>query len=169
MQILYGRIGEPEKRVFDQAVDIVRIGSDSSNNIVLNNPYVSAKQAVLSRNGANWELTNIGENEILIGAQRLRPSERAVITGSEPIQIFPFLLSFESDGISLVGQELDERISSLILDVHSRLLELMPEPALTRDQLLMLRKDNVCSIEGFMELTGERPVAFEDGLRYLEE
>lgn len=113
MQIQYGRIGQLDKRTFSGTIDIVRIGSDSSNNIVLKNPRVSAKHAVLSRNGVNWELTNYGENELLVGAQHLSPGERAVVTGAAPIRIFPFELSFDTGAISQVGQKLDERLSDM--------------------------------------------------------
>ena len=76
MRILYGAMGQAQKRVFDAPDDVVRIGSDPQvNHIVLRNPHVAARHAVFSRNGAHWELRNLGEADIYIGAQRLGPGE----------------------------------------------------------------------------------------------
>ena len=40
MRITYSVKGNAAKRVFDRNVELVRIGSDSSNDVVLVNPYV---------------------------------------------------------------------------------------------------------------------------------
>ncbi len=60
MRITYSLKGNAAKRVFDRDTEMVRIGSDAANDIVLSNPYVSNKHAILSRNNAYWELTNVG-------------------------------------------------------------------------------------------------------------
>lgn len=126
MRITYGLIGQPEITVFDKPVDVVRIGADPTNDIVLSNPHVSPRHAVLSRHGVHWELTPLGENDILVGNHTLRYGERAVIGLREPISIFPFLLSFDSPGLGTNQKTreelLDDQLSELVLAVHGDLL-----------------------------------------------
>jgi len=159
MRITYSLKGNAAKRIFDRDTEMVRIGSEASNDIVLSNPYISLKHAVLSRNNLNWELTNVGENEILIGNQRLLRGERAVITANEPIEIFPFVLHFEARGGVAAGAKLDERLSHLILSVHSELLERMDDlldadsSKLNRQQLQRIEDDiaEIARLHGFLE------------------
>jgi len=127
MQISYGLKGRSERKSFVRDVDVVRFGSGESNDIVLNNFQVSERHAILNRNKNNWELTNIGDNDILVGPQRLLRGERAVLSTNQPIEIFPFVLLFEARGGISSGVKLDERLSALILVVHSELLERMKD------------------------------------------
>jgi pSer/pThr/pTyr-binding forkhead associated (FHA) protein len=50
MRITYGLKGKPERRTIDRDIDIVRIGSDNENDLILNNLYVSPRHAILNRN-----------------------------------------------------------------------------------------------------------------------
>lgn len=161
MRITYSLKGNAAKRTFDRDVEMVRIGSDGGNDVVLSNPYVSLKHAILNRNNGHWELTNVGENEILIGNQRLMRGESAVITASEPIEIFPFVLQVETKSGLGSGAKLDERLSHLILTVHSELLERMEDlldadsGKLSRQQLQKVEDDitEIARLHGFLDST----------------
>ena len=126
MRISYSRMGQAETTVFDRPVEVVRIGSDSGNDIILRSPHVSPRHAVISRNGNHWEITPLGENDILIGQQTLHYGERAVISLREPLSIFPYLLTFDMlDFASEAKSEqelLNERLSESVLAVHGDLL-----------------------------------------------
>lgn len=159
MRITYSLKGNASKRVFDRDVEVVRIGAESTNDVVLSNPYVSHRHAILNRNNGHWELTNIGENEILIGSQKLLCGERAVITTTEPIEIFPFVLHCETRGGVATGAKLDERLSHMILTVHGELLERMEDlldadsSKLSRQQLQQVEDDiaEIARLHGFLE------------------
>lgn len=129
VRITYGLIGHSDTQVFDRPAEVVRIGSDPANDIVLQNPHVSSRHAVLSRNGLHWELTSLGENDVLIGEQSLRAGERAVVSRQEPIRIYPFALVLEGldDGRTRATslERLDEAMSDLILELHGQLLAKM--------------------------------------------
>jgi pilus assembly protein CpaF len=159
MRITYSLKGNASKRVFDRDVEMVRIGADSGNDVVLSNPYVSPKHAIINRNNGHWELTNLGDNAILIGQQKLMVGERAVITSSDPIEIFPFVLEVETRGGMATGAKLDERLNHLILTVHSELLERMEElldadsSSLSRQQLQRIEDDiaEIARLHGFLD------------------
>ncbi len=159
MRITYSVKGNAAKRVFDRNVELVRIGSDSSNDVVLVNPYVSQRHAVISRNNGHWEITNIGQNEIVIATQRLLCGERALLPVSESIEIFPYILQIETKGVSIDSGLIDERLSNVILTVHSELLNRMRElldidcNKLSRQQLQQIEEDiqEIARLNGFLD------------------
>ena len=166
MRIVYNRVGQPETRVFERLVDIVRIGSDpQANDIVLQNPHVSPRHAVLSRNGDHWELTSLGENDVQIGNQALRYGERVVISLDQSIRIYPFLLTFDlshgADATQSHEERLNEQLSLFVLELHGALLSRMDvddTDASRRESdayLLQLENDidELARLRGF--LTGE--------------
>ncbi len=85
--------------------------------------------------------------------------ERAVITANEPIEIFPFVLLFEARGGIAAGAKLDERLSHMIMSVHSELLERMNDlldadsSKLSRQQLQRIEDDiaEIARLHGFLE------------------
>ena len=124
MRIAFNRLGDAKPTYFRSTESIIRIGSDpGANDIVLNNPYVSPTHAILNRNGDSWELTPLGDNEIVVGQSAVRTGERTIIRHRESIQIFPFTLKIEAlfdvsdDETSHVDQ-----ISELVLTIHRDLL-----------------------------------------------
>ncbi|MGE0755659.1 MAG: ATPase, T2SS/T4P/T4SS family [Pirellulaceae bacterium] len=160
MRIIYSLKGSAEKRTFERDAELIRIGSEASNDIVLSNPFVSPRHAVLSRNAGHWELTNLGENEVLLRSQRLLRGERAVLATNERIEIFPFLLTIETrSGPADSGERLDERIAELILQIHGELLERIEDVLdaetvdVTRQQLQRVEEDitEIARMQGFLE------------------
>lgn len=159
MRITYSLKGNATKRVFDRNVDHVRIGSDGSNDVVLGNPYVSQRHAVISRNNGHWEITNVGQNEILIADQKLLCGERAVLTVNDSIEIFPFVLLVETKAVSVDSGLIDERLSNMILTLHSELLNRMRElldidsNKLSRQQLQQIEEDitEIARLNGFLD------------------
>lgn len=124
MRVTYNRIGESKPVYFQTGNAVVRIGSDqTANDIILDNPYVSPSHAILNRNGSHWELTPLGDNEILVGKQSARMGERITLDRTATIEIFPFTLSLEDidDGDDNQAT-LDDRISDLVLSVHHQVL-----------------------------------------------
>ena len=159
MRITYSIKGNATKRVFDRNVEIVRNGSEGSNDVVLGNPYVSPRHAVISRNSGHWEITNIGQNEIVIANQKLLGGERALLTVNDSIEIYPFVLQIETGAISADSGLIDERLSNMILTVHSELLNRMRElldvdsNKLSRQQLQQIEEDisEIARLNGFLE------------------
>ncbi|TWU03702.1 ATPase, T2SS/T4P/T4SS family [Neorhodopirellula pilleata] len=124
MRIAFNRLGDASPTYFNSTESIIRIGSNPSlNDIVLSNPYVSPTHAILNRNGDTWELTPLGDNEIIVGQSAVRMGERAIIGHSESIEIFPFTLKIEN-AVDFAGDDasLDDQISRLVLTIHRDLL-----------------------------------------------
>jgi len=123
MRISFNRIGETTPTHFQTLQPIVRIGSDpASNDIVLSNPYISPSHAVINRNGDAWELTPLGDNEILVGDQAIRMGERSILSRTASIQIFPFTLKIDHTEAADDDTLLVDRISELVLRIHRDLL-----------------------------------------------
>ncbi len=124
MRISYSLVGDSNPTYFNTIATIVRIGSDpQANDIVLSNPYVSPTHAVLARNDNHWELTPLGDNDILVSGQSVRMGERTILSRTESIQIFPFTLQLED--IETVGGgtgRMLDRISHMVLKIHCDLL-----------------------------------------------
>ncbi|NGZ28014.1 MAG: NAD(P)H-binding protein, partial [Magnetococcales bacterium] len=57
------------------------------------------------------------------------------------------------------------------LQLEAALLEKLPNPPLTRDQLIMAREDNICDNRLMRQTFGFEPRSFQDGLRdyYLDQ
>ena len=130
MRIWYSRQGDTEAHVLETQGDQVSIGRHADNDIVLKSPYVGERVAVLLRVGGSWELTPLGETDVLVDSQVLHPGERVLITPRQAVNIFPYTLNVESADYDVATDEslreqLEQDGSTLILEVHRDLLAKM--------------------------------------------
>ncbi len=150
MRIAFSRVGEPNPTYFNAVDPIIRIGSDpSANDIVLSNPFISPTHAVLNRNGSHWELTPLGDNEILVGDQSVRMGERTILGRTESIQIFPFTLKLEDTESADSEALLVDRISDLVLRIHRDLLARLDvsdtdDSRRESDEFLLQLENDIC-------------------------
>ncbi len=130
MKIWYNNLLDTHRYVVDVQKDLVKIGRDSSNDIVLNSPYVAAHAARLQRRGDRWHITSIGLNGCEIGGVVIRGDEYQEVDNGCPIKVFPFELcvDFENVEVESVSQQrrnLDVDMSDFIRSIHIDLLSLM--------------------------------------------
>jgi pilus assembly protein CpaF len=127
MKIWYNNIIDTERHVVEVQGDRIRIGRAPSNEIVLDSPYVADEAAVLYRRGNAWELVALGMNGITLGDRQLFGGERCDIRGSQTISLFPYSLTLDLPSAAETTREhqrmlLDEKMSTLIRDIHVELL-----------------------------------------------
>src|SRR3954464_7845881 len=130
MKIWYNNIIDTDRRVVEVQGDRIRIGRAASNEIVLDSPYVADEAAVLYRRHNGWELVALGINGVTLGDKQLYGGERCDIRGSQTISLFPYSLTLDLPKAEETTREhqrqlLDDKMSSLIRDVHVELLKRM--------------------------------------------
>ena len=144
MKIWYNNIIDTERHVVEVQGDRIRIGRGASNEIVLASPYVADEAAVLLRRGNTWELVALGMNGVTLGDRQLFGGERCDILGSQTISLFPYSLTLDLPTAAETTREhqrqlLDDRMSTLIRDLHVELLRRMD---LTGDTAATLSNDD---------------------------
>lgn len=126
MKVWVHRIGSSEESVLELRGELIRIGRDPRNDIVLDSPFVAQQGAVLSRSGTDWELSPLGANEVTVGEVAVRRGERALIPPGATIGIYPYRITLErlavAPGETDPRQGLDLALSELIMNVHRELL-----------------------------------------------
>ncbi len=130
MKIWYNNIIDTDRHVVEVQGDRIRIGRGPANEIVLDSPYVAEEAAVLYRRNAGWELVALGINGVTLGDKQLFGGERCEIRGSQTISLFPYSLTIDLPKAEETTREhqrllLDDRMSSLIREVHVELLRRM--------------------------------------------
>ena len=144
MKIWYNNIIDTERHVVDVQGDRIRIGRSPTNEIVLDSPYVAEEAAVLYRRGNLWELLALGMNGVMLGDRQVFGGERCEIRGSTTISLFPYSLTLDLPKAAETTrehqrQQLDDRMSSFIRDIHVELLRRMD---LTGDTAASLSGDD---------------------------
>jgi pilus assembly protein CpaF len=130
MKIWYNNIIDTDRRVVEVQGDRIRIGRAVTNEIVLNSPYVADEAAVLYRRNNGWELVALGLNGVTLDDRQLFGGERCDIRGSQTISLFPYSLTLDLPKAQEFTREhqrqvLDEKMSSVVRDVHVELLKRM--------------------------------------------
>jgi Flp pilus assembly CpaF family ATPase len=130
MKIWYNNIIDTDRHVVEVQGDRIRIGRGAANEIVLDSPYVAEEAAVLYRRNTGWELVALGINGVTLGDKQLFGGERCEIRGSQTISLFPYSLTIDLPKAEETTREhqrllLDDRMSSLIREVHVELLRRM--------------------------------------------
>jgi Flp pilus assembly CpaF family ATPase len=130
MKIWYNNIIDTDRHVVEVQGDRIRIGRSASNEIVLDSPYVADEAAVLYRRNNGWELVALGINGVTLGDRQLYGGERCDIRGTQTISLFPYSLTLDLPKAEEMTREhqrrlLDDRMSTLIRDVHVELLRRM--------------------------------------------
>ena len=130
MKIWYNNIIDTDRHVVEVHGDRIRIGRATTNEIVLESPYVADEAAVLYRRNNGWELVALGINGVTLDDRQLYGGERCEIRGSQTISLFPYSLTLDLPKAEESTREhqrrlLDDKMSILIRDVHVELLRRM--------------------------------------------
>jgi Flp pilus assembly CpaF family ATPase len=144
MKIWYNNVIDTDRHVVEVQGDRIRIGRSPANEIVLDSPYVADEAAVLYRRNNAWELVALGMNGVTLGDRQLFSGERCDIRGSQTISLFPYSLTLDLPKAAETTRDqqrqvLDDRMSTLIRDIHVELLRRMD---LTSDSAATLASDD---------------------------
>ncbi len=128
MKIWFNKVHESRRSMVETDKDSLTIGRDGSNQIVLNSPLVSKRQAVVHRENGKLRLENVGINSCMVGDLELIGGETLVFSPGETVRIWPYTLTFETEEAAPISRaEMEAHLRSIMADlelrVHAKLLE----------------------------------------------
>ena len=157
MKIWYNKVHDSRRSVIEIDESVIQIGRDPSNNVVLQNPLVSKRQAVVRQEDGKLRLENVGINSCMVGSAEIMGGETVDFSPGEPVRIWPFTLTFEADQAAPISRaEMEAHLRSIMADlelrVHQKLLsrfdlfELENNQLGDTDSILLLEKniEDVC-------------------------
>lgn len=130
MRIWFNNIVDTQRRMVEAEGTRIRIGRDSSNDLVLHSPYIALEAAVLLRRPDAWELVVLGMNGLKAGAEHLPAGAKKEITTSTTLEIFPYTLTLDLPSKQELTEaaereRLDVQMSETVAAIHRELLERM--------------------------------------------
>jgi pilus assembly protein CpaF len=128
MKVWYNKVHESRRTMIETEESAINIGRDSANDVVLNSPLVSKKQAVVRRENGKLHVENVGINSCMIGSVELIRGESTTFTAGETVRIWPYTLTFEAEEAAPIGRvEMEAHLRSIMagleLRVHQKLLK----------------------------------------------
>ncbi|HEV8066800.1 MAG TPA: ATPase, T2SS/T4P/T4SS family [Planctomycetaceae bacterium] len=164
MRVWYNNVMEAHRYAADVFGSRIRIGRAPSNDIVLNSPFVADEALVLHRQGEQWELQALGLNGCEVNGARVAPGKRFKLLDNTSIQVFPFVLAFESaeqtrTSESQQRQALDRNMFELLHAMHVELLSVMDlgsanDPRVETDEYILSVERNleeIARLQGLAE------------------
>ncbi len=128
MKIWYNKIHDSRRSLLETDRDVIHVGRDPSNTLVLKSPLVAKRQAIIRRSNGHLTLENVGINSCMIGERELLGGETTQFPPGETIRIWPFTLTFETAEAAPISRaDLEAHLRSIMagleLRVHRKLLE----------------------------------------------
>ncbi len=128
MKIWFNKINESRRQMVELDGAEIRIGRESTNNVVLKSPLVSRSHAVVRRVDGQLELENVGVNSCLVGETEVLGGERIRFDIGVKVRIWPYTLSFETENTASISRsELEAHLRGIVaeleLRIHKKLLE----------------------------------------------
>jgi Flp pilus assembly CpaF family ATPase len=126
MNIWYNNLIDNSRNVAKLSIDDVRIGRAGHNHLVLSSPFIADDAIRLRRRNGVWELMSLGINGCEVEGEEVYGGQTRTLSGGEQIKLYPFTLTLELDGQGIpqaeLRQQLDRRMSELMLAIHAELL-----------------------------------------------
>ena len=104
MKIWYNKINESRRSMVELTHDVVEIGRDATNHVVLRSPLVSRRHAVVRVLNGELELENVGMNSCLVGETEVLGGERTKFSPGVKVRIWPYTVSFETDTTTAISR-----------------------------------------------------------------
>ncbi len=128
MKVWYNKVHESRRLLVETDDNVIHIGRDPSNTVVLESPLVSKRQAIIRRENGRLRLENIGINSCMIGDAELIGGEAIEFAAGETVRIWPYTLTFEAEEAAPISRvEMEAHLRSIMADlelrVHRKLLE----------------------------------------------
>jgi len=128
MKIWYNKIHESRRAMLETEEQVVHIGREPSNLLVLKSPLVAKRQAIVRVNDGRLSIENVGLNSCMVGDRELMGGEQTEFPASETLRIWPYTLTFEMDQAAPISRsEMESHLRTVMADlelrVHRKLLE----------------------------------------------
>ncbi len=165
MKVWYNKVQDSRRSRVETDEPVIHIGRDASNNVVLQSPLVSKRQATVRQENGKLRLENVGLNSCMVGDREVMGGETIELAAGETVRIWPFTLTFESEEAAPISRsEMEVHLRSIMSDlelrVHRKLLERFDLYELENnrlgdaDSILMLER-NIEDVCREMDLFGE--------------
>ncbi len=128
MKVWFNKVHDSRRALVEIDDDVVQIGRDPSNAVVLKSPLVSKRQATVRQENGKLVLDNHGINSCMIGDVELIGGESLEFHPGETVRIWPYTLTFETEEAAPISRsEMIAHLRSVMADlelrVHRKLLE----------------------------------------------
>jgi Flp pilus assembly CpaF family ATPase len=128
MKVWYNKIHESRRSLLETEEEVLHIGRDPANSLVLKSPLVAKRQAIIRRSDGKLILENVGLNSCMVGERELMGGEWTQFPAGETVRIWPYTLTFEMEEAAPISRtEMEAHLRSVMADlelrVHSKLLE----------------------------------------------
>ena len=128
MKVWYNSVHDSRRSMLDVDGDALTIGRDRSNELVLESPLVSKKQAIVRKNNGKLRFHNLGINSCLIGETEVLGGSACDFDSGQTVRIWPYSLTFETEQAGSITRDALEAhlrtvMSDLELRVHRKLLD----------------------------------------------
>ncbi|MBX3442871.1 MAG: Flp pilus assembly complex ATPase component TadA [Planctomyces sp.] len=121
MRLWYNQIHDSRRSLLETEHDLVSIGRDRANTLVLNSPLVSKKQALIRRVEGRLVLHNLGLNSCVVGDDEVLGGQSREFTAGETVRIWPYTITIETADVAPIGrQELEQHLRSLMSGLETR-------------------------------------------------
>lgn len=128
MKVWFNKVHDSRRNLVETEEDVITLGRDKSNTIVLKSPLVSKDQAKVERKNGQLILENTGINSCMVGDHEVLGGQSHTFSPGEMVRIWPFTVSFESEEAAPISRsQLEAHLRTLMahleLRVHRKLLE----------------------------------------------
>jgi len=128
MKVWYNKIHESRRSLLETEEEVLHVGRDPANTLVLKSPLVAKRQAIIRRSDGKLVLENVGLNSCMVGDRELMGGEWTQFPAGETVRIWPFTLTFEMEEAAPISRtEMESHLRSVMADlelrVHGKLLE----------------------------------------------
>jgi Flp pilus assembly CpaF family ATPase len=149
MRLWYNQIHDSRRSLLETEQEVVTIGRDRVNTLVLNSPLVSKRQALVRKVDGKLVLHNLGLNSCLVGEEEVLGGQSREINSGESIRIWPYTVTVETTEITPISrQDLEQHLRSLM----SGLEEKVHQTLLGRFELYELEQNRLGDERNILQL-----------------
>jgi Flp pilus assembly CpaF family ATPase len=128
MKVWYNKIHDSRRTMVEIAEQVIHIGRDGANTIVLQSPLVSKHHAIVTQQNGKLRLENVGINGCMVGETEVLGGQSLEFNPGQQVRIWPYSLTFEAETASAITRlQLEAHLRSIMADlelrIHKQLLE----------------------------------------------
>ena len=128
MKVWFNKVQDSRRSMVEVSETTIHIGRDQANTIVLQSPLVSKRHAIVTQDNGQLRLENVGINGCLVGDVEVLGGQSIEFTPGQPIRIWPYTLTFETETATAISRaQLEAHLRSIMaeleLRIHKKLLE----------------------------------------------
>jgi Flp pilus assembly CpaF family ATPase len=149
MRLWYNQIHDSRRSLLDVELDVVTIGRDRVNTLVLNSPLVSKRQALIRRVDGKLQLHNLGLNSCIVGEEEVPGGQSREFRAGETVRIWPYTITIETSEVVPISRlDLEQHLRSLMSGLETRVHQTL----LGRFELYELEQNRLGDEQNILQL-----------------